>query len=98
MFWRLCLCGFVLTSLLGRQDLAAAQARQAETTAAKETQTETTTTTTAEPKKEPRKLQVFKLKHCLPSQFAQLMSVRRTEVARVHSCLGARPVKRFVSF
>jgi hypothetical protein len=76
MSWKLCLCGLVMTSLLGRVEFVVAQEKQTE-----EKVVEETTATTeveeakAEPKKVPRKLKVFELKNCQPSQFVQLLTL-----------------------
>jgi type II secretory pathway component GspD/PulD (secretin) len=77
MLWKSCLLGLAMTSLLGFAQLASAQrqttADKNETTV---TKTETTTTAPAETT-EPKlalKLKVFKLKHCKPSEIAQLLA------------------------
>jgi type II secretory pathway component GspD/PulD (secretin) len=81
MFWKHCLIGLAMTSLLGYAQPAAAQ--QETTAEKKETKTNTTETTTTVPgepgeTKVALKLKGFKLKHCQPSEFAQLFAARHT--------------------
>jgi type II secretory pathway component GspD/PulD (secretin) len=77
MFLKSCLVGLAMTSLLSfAQHAAAQQETAAEKKEAKVTTTETTTTVAADPaeQKVPLKLKVFKLKHCKPSEIAQLLA------------------------
>lgn len=81
MLWKSCLTGFAMTSLLGfAQPAAAQQETTAEKKETKKTTTETTATVPGEPgeTKVALKLKVFKLKHCQPSELAQLFAARHT--------------------
>jgi type II secretory pathway component GspD/PulD (secretin) len=73
MAWKTCCLGLITISLVVHSGDAVAQTEQP----VKEADT------SAEAKRVERRLQVFELKHCQPSDFAQLLAIRRQRELRI---------------